>query len=177
MSNSPLGANERVARHPNGHLIIERLPLPSAEDFAKKFASVAKAYPVLAEHASHIDGEFDNALTDLRRMVERLLAAVPRPLPTGDGANLDKCFPGPGQSIPVAVVRVVVNGVEREFARRDSVVREALLRIAGFDPDKTQPTVTIRYPTSVPPGRVAMMGDTIPLVDGMVVNVTDTSGA
>lgn len=72
----PLAPNERVARHPNGHLIIERLPLPVAADLEPRFASLAKAYPVLTEHASHMDGEFDNALSDLRALTRRLLDAI-----------------------------------------------------------------------------------------------------
>lgn len=71
MTDYPLAPNERVVRHPNGHLMIERLPLPSEEDFAKKYASLAKAWPILAKHADHIDGEFDLALTDLKAMVLR----------------------------------------------------------------------------------------------------------
>lgn len=81
MSENELAPNERIARHPNGHLFVERVPLPSEADFAAKFASLAKAWPVLAEHADHIDGEFDNALSDVKRMVSRLLAAVAWPKP------------------------------------------------------------------------------------------------
>jgi hypothetical protein len=75
-ANFGLAPGERVVRHPNGHLMIERLPLPTSEDFALKFASLAKAWPILAKHADHIDGEFDNALTAVRAMVRRLLADI-----------------------------------------------------------------------------------------------------
>jgi hypothetical protein len=50
---------------------------PSREQIDKALASVAKAYPYLtaANGADHIDGEFDNALTNLRAMLYTLVPA------------------------------------------------------------------------------------------------------
>jgi hypothetical protein len=53
---------------------------PDRNEIDAALASLAKAWPVLAEHATHIDGEFNNALTDVRRMFDAL---------TDDSAALD----------------------------------------------------------------------------------------
>lgn len=78
MSGTAGEPSERIVRHPNGHLMVERTPpwVPSQEATDAALASLAKAWPVLAQHAPHIDGEFDLALTDLRRMVDALRAAA-----------------------------------------------------------------------------------------------------
>jgi hypothetical protein len=77
--------SERIVRHPNGHLMVERTApyVPSREQTDAALASLAKAWPVLAQHAPHIDGEFDLALTDLRRMVDALRAAAASAAPAG----------------------------------------------------------------------------------------------
>lgn len=61
---------EYIVRHPNGHLMAEStLPyVPTEAEEAAALTSLAKASPVLAQHATHIDGEFDLALTAVRRM-------------------------------------------------------------------------------------------------------------
>jgi hypothetical protein len=61
---------ERVARTDEGQLIIEQLPvyIPSEDEERRALASISKAYPYLVEHAPHIDGEFDNAVSEIRRM-------------------------------------------------------------------------------------------------------------
>jgi hypothetical protein len=87
-----LEADERVVRHPNGHLMIERVPLPTQEAIDKALRSLAKAWPVLANHASHIDGEFDNALTDVRSMFRRLLAAARRGVEDTEARRLSGAF-------------------------------------------------------------------------------------
>ena len=46
---------------------------------AKAMASLGKAWPVLADHASHIDGEFSSALYDVQRLVELVNEAHPAP--------------------------------------------------------------------------------------------------
>lgn len=91
MTETPrLAHNERIVRHPNGHLMVECVPPPSQEDIDAKFASLAKAWPVLAKHADHIDGEFDLALSGLRRIVARLQGYVTAP--SDDTARLDWWF-------------------------------------------------------------------------------------
>ena len=67
-----LNGDERVVRHPNGHLMIERDAGPTQEEIDRAFASISKAWPYLAQHASHIDGEFDNAVSSLKSIVRRL---------------------------------------------------------------------------------------------------------
>jgi hypothetical protein len=77
MTDKP-NSDERIVRHPNGHLMVERIPrspLPTQEEIDSAFASISKAWPVLAQHASHMDGEFDNAVTRLRGIVRRLQRA------------------------------------------------------------------------------------------------------
>lgn len=69
---------ETIVRHPNGHLAVERVPayLPTKDEEDAALASLAKAWPVLAYHASHIDGEFDAALSKVRRMLAASRAAL-----------------------------------------------------------------------------------------------------
>jgi len=45
----------------------------------KAVSSLGKAWPVLADHAIHIDGEFSNALDDVKRLVELVNEAHPAP--------------------------------------------------------------------------------------------------
>lgn len=74
--------DSRVVRHPNGHLMVEHAEAytPAREATTKWLASVAKAYPYLTQKngADHIDGEFDNALSDLRRGIEAFHEYVER---------------------------------------------------------------------------------------------------
>lgn len=69
-----LAHNERVVRHPNGHLMIEEtlayVPPQAEQDAA--LASLAKARPYLPDH---IDGEYDNALANVRKMFAALRRA------------------------------------------------------------------------------------------------------
>jgi hypothetical protein len=62
--------SERVVRAETGQLLIERYPvyLPSETEQSRAIASLAKAYPYLEKHAPHIDGEFNNALSEIGRM-------------------------------------------------------------------------------------------------------------
>ena len=46
---------------------------PTRDEIDATLKTLAKAWPILAEHAPHIDGEFDNALTKARRMFDALL--------------------------------------------------------------------------------------------------------
>ena len=46
---------------------------PTQAAIDKMLHSIGKAWPYLAEHASHIDGEFNNAATDLRRSIGKLM--------------------------------------------------------------------------------------------------------
>lgn len=47
----------------------------------RALVSLAKAWPILSEHARHIDGEFDNALHTVRRYIQRTA------LPAAESAN------------------------------------------------------------------------------------------
>jgi hypothetical protein len=49
---------------------------PTQEHIDKTFKSLAKAWPVLVDHANHIDGEFDIALTNMRSIVKALQEAA-----------------------------------------------------------------------------------------------------
>lgn len=99
-------ANERVVRHANGHLMIERVPawVPNRDEINAKLTVIAKAWPVLAQHANHLDGGFDKALTDLRRMVDRLLEIAQQPCRLCDSTEHpteDHHYDPPSPSAPV----------------------------------------------------------------------------
>lgn len=79
--------DEVVARTPDGQLVLDRLPLPTLNDAKPLFASLAKAYPYLADHAPHIDGEFNNALTDLQMLVARYDRILQRAVAEPVGAS------------------------------------------------------------------------------------------
>lgn len=72
--------DEHIVRHPNGHLIVERSEpyTPGRADTEQWLASLSKAWPYLADHAQHIDGEFDLAHGNLKRGVEAFHEYVDR---------------------------------------------------------------------------------------------------
>src|SRR5690349_16109943 len=49
--------------------------VPTLADVEQKIASIEKAYPYLVTHASHIDGEFANAVSELRVLLGVVFAA------------------------------------------------------------------------------------------------------
>ena len=54
----------------------EKRYIPSADEIQKTLDTLAKAWPVLAEHASHMDGSFNLAHSKAKRMFEALSAAL-----------------------------------------------------------------------------------------------------
>lgn len=64
--------NAIMAALDEGARKLRAVPLaPTRKEITAALASLSKAWPVLVEHASHIDGEFDHAMHTVRRYIER----------------------------------------------------------------------------------------------------------
>jgi hypothetical protein len=75
------GVNALTLPHPRPRVGVTEVSECVPEYVNNALASLAKAWPVLAQHADHIDGEFSNALDTVKRYVERAHA----PLANGGG--------------------------------------------------------------------------------------------
>jgi hypothetical protein len=71
---------EMFAPHPapRRRVVVTEVSEGVPEYVNNALASLAKAWPVLAQHADHMDGEFSNALDTVKRYVERAPAPAPR---------------------------------------------------------------------------------------------------
>ena len=124
-------AGERVVRHRNGHLMIERTPewVPTKDEQDAALRSLGKAWPVVADHASHIDGEFSNALDSVRRMLDAFAARLAAPAMHPDTQGYIDALEGKlaASEATTRLARAVADEYERHFSEADAA-REAAER-------------------------------------------------
>ena len=58
------------------HVVARSADWPTQQEIDYTLRSLSKAWPVLAEHAPHIDGEFDNAMAKLKRMLAVMMGKL-----------------------------------------------------------------------------------------------------
>lgn len=77
------GQTYRMVREEGGFGRLRAVPVPpwvpSEEETEKALRSLAKAWPVLAQHADYMDGEFDLALTFMRNAIAAFRRALTTP--------------------------------------------------------------------------------------------------